>query len=87
MYGAVHVTFRRKVDNGPRTAASQEIAHQLSVTDISVYERVPWIGRNRYQIAKIPSVSELVKIYDRTAFGREPLQNEIGADKTGSSSH
>jgi hypothetical protein len=87
MDGTVHMTLGREVHDGTRTAASQKIAHQFSVSDVSMYEGVPRIGRNRYQIAEIPGVGKLVKIHHRSSIGREPLQNEVGTNKAGSSGH
>jgi hypothetical protein len=75
------------VHDGTRSAAPQKLAHQFSVSDVSMYEGVPRIGRNLYQIAEIPGVGKLVKIHHRSSFGREPLQNEVGTNKTGSSGH
>ena len=81
------MTLGREVHNGARTATPQEIADEFSVGDISMYETVARISRNLFQIAKIPGIGKLVKIHDRSSFGREPLQDEIGTDKTGSAGY
>jgi hypothetical protein len=85
--GPIHVTLRRKVHNGARPAAPQKVADQLSVSNIAVHEAVPRIRRNLLQITEIPGISKLVQIHHWTAFSREPLQDEIGTDKTGSSGY
>jgi hypothetical protein len=87
MDGPVHVTLRRKVNDGAGTATPQKIANQLSVGNIAMHEAVARIRRNLFQIAKISGISKLVQIHHWTAFSREPLQDEIGTDKTGSSGY
>src|ERR1700690_2314661 len=85
--GAVHVTLRRKVDKGARMASPQEITDKFSVGNIAVHEAVARISRSLLQIAEIPGIGKLVKIHDPTTLGREPLQDEIGTDKTSSAGH
>ena len=87
MNRAVHMAFRRKMHNRPRTASPQQVADQLSIADVSMHEAVARIGRNLYQVAEIPGIGELVEIHHRSSLGREPLQHEIGADKAGSPGH
>ena len=81
------MTFRCKVHDCPRTAAPQKITNQLSIADISMHERVARIRRNLSQIPKISGIGKLVQIDNRGAFSSKPLQDEIGADETGSSSN
>jgi hypothetical protein len=38
---------------------------------------------HRQQIVRIARVSQLVEIHDRLIVLRQPVQNKIGADKTG----
>ena len=52
-----------------------------------MYETIARIPRNLFQIPQIARISKFVQIHYRSAFSRKPLQNEIGADKTGSSGY
>lgn len=81
------MTLRREVHDRTRTAAPQKVADQFSVANISMYETVARISRNRYQIAEIPGIGKLVKNHHRSSFGREPLQDEVGTNKTSSSGY
>ncbi len=64
------------------------IGQQLRpVANIPVNKAVPCFRRNTLQIAKVPSVGQLIEINDWTTLRRQPLQNEIGADESGAAGH
>src|SRR5712671_1885898 len=85
--GAVYVTFRRKVNDCRWLMQLQQIAYQLRVIDISVHEHVTIVIAKFSQIGGIASICKLIKIHNPQTFLRQPVQYEVGTDKTGSARH
>src|SRR6516165_3026548 len=79
--GSVDMTFSGKMHNSSGTVPFQQVAHQGAIADVSVYECVAGLRRNRLQVSWISGISELVEIHQRRARLLHPLQDEVRADK------
>jgi hypothetical protein len=77
MDGPIHMAFGGKVHNRSRLMLVQQIADQFPVADIAMNKAVAFVGGNFLQVAEIPGVGQLVKIYDRRTLSRKPLQHEV----------
>lgn len=81
--GAVHMAFRREVDDGPDGVFFQERRDQFEVGDIALDKAVAVIALQRSQILAVAGVGEFIQVDDGFIRGFQPVEHEIGADKTG----
>ena len=84
---AIHVAFRRKVDDGARPGFREQLAHQLRIADVAMYENVARIifeGREVFQIAR---VGQLVQADYAFSALRKPIEDKIRADKARTAGH
>src|SRR5437867_3293693 len=79
------MAFGSKMHERAWTVAFKQAANQIAVNDVAVHELVARVGRNMLQVADIARVGQLVKIDDPSTLVCYPLQDEVGADETGSS--
>lgn len=80
---AVDVGLGGKIDHSPHLVPLQQTQDQIVIADIAVHEHVASIVLQRSQIFRIAGVSQLVQIDDGFVAFRQPVQNEIAADKPG----
>ncbi len=83
----IHMTFRRKVDDGARLMLLEQSPQKLAIAHVSLNEAVSRISSNPNQVAEIARVRELVEVDHRSLFLRDPLQDEVGTDESGPSGH
>lgn len=80
------MAFGGQVDYRPRPVLGERLTNQLEVIDIAANEDVTGIIFQRCKVFPVARIGELVQIDDLAAFVANPFQNEIGADKPGTSS-
>jgi len=80
---AVDMRFSGEIQHRARAVACEQIVDQRAIADVATYEAVSRIVLRRRKVAEIAGVGKLVEIDDRLAFGREPVQHEVGADEAG----
>ena len=85
--GAVNVALRCKMDDRRRLMELQQIAYQVRIINISARKYVTTVVAKLSQIGRVPGVCELIKVDNPRTFLREPMQYEVGADKTGAARH
>ena len=80
---AIHMAFRRKVNDGARPMLRQQLANQSRIADIATHEnklRIILEGSEVFQVAR---VGQLVQADDGLILPRKPVQDKIRADKSG----
>ena len=78
------MTLRGKMNDGSRFMFAQQVCHRARITDVSAHKGVPGIVLEACQIGEVPGVGEEVEIHDRSASLLDPLEHEIGTNKSGS---
>ena len=81
------MTLGRKMDDGAWLMLLEQSTQQLAIAHVSLDEGISRIGSDPNQVAEIASVRELVEVDHRSFFLRDPLQDEVGTDESGSSGH
>jgi hypothetical protein len=71
---------------GTRLVQRQETRHRRAVPDIALHKDMPRLRGETGEVFKIAGVGQLVEIDDGLAVRGQPVQDEIGADKTSASS-
>ena len=86
MNGAVHMTFRREIDDRVRQVRGQGFAYRFGVSDVGMDKRVAGFSVNiRYglQIGGIARIGELVVINNHAIRNMlEDMPDEVAADET-----
>src|SRR2546430_606190 len=59
--GAIYVAFCSKMDYSSGPMAFQNAMHQIAITDVAVHEAISRIRGNTIQIARVASISQLIK--------------------------
>jgi len=59
---AINRTFRCKVHNRPRLILLEQIANQLSISNIAMNKTITLVSGNLLQVVEVAGVSELVEI-------------------------
>jgi hypothetical protein len=82
--GSVNVTLGRKVHDGVRPVLSQQAIDELAITDITSYEYVIRVSFYGGKVAQIPSIGQEIEVDHPTLSLRDPIQNEVRTDESGS---
>ena len=83
---AVHVGFRRKVDDDLGLLFLKELLHAFSVTDVQLYKAEVRMLHYRLQCGEIARICETVHTDDPVfRVLVEHIKNKVGTDKPGSS--
>ena len=86
MDGTINMGFRRKVQHGAWFVLGQQLIDQCTITDVALYEDMPWVFGERGQIVPITRVGELIEIdHGLVVFGK-PGVYKIAANKAGTAS-
>src|SRR6185437_16440340 len=83
----IDMALRRKMNHRARSMLSDEPSHQLRIADITLHEGIVRIASQRVEIRRIACISQLIQIHHRPEVLREPVQNEIRADKASPAGH
>ena len=81
--GAVHMALGRKVHHRARPVLGQQSRQQRRVADVALHEHIARVPVQTRQRLRVPRIGQLVQIQHRLLRSREPVQNEIGANKAG----
>ena len=84
--GAVHMTFRGKMNDCVGLVPGQQARYQRAVEDGAVDEYVGWIAVERAQVVDITRVGERVEIDDFVAAAHR-FEDKVGTDKTRAAGH
>ncbi|MNV65932.1 hypothetical protein D3C71_1586560 [compost metagenome] len=79
---AVHMRFGGEVEDGARFVLGEQAADEFKVADVALHELVRGIAFQRRKVVGIARVGELIQRHDGFAAFLEPIEYEIGADKT-----
>src|SRR5579864_8485187 len=85
--GPVYMAFRSKMNDCRRLVDLQQMAYQVGIIDISAREHVTMVIAKISQVGGIPCVCELIKVHYSRALLCQPMQDEVGAYKTGPARH
>jgi hypothetical protein len=80
--GAVHMAFRRKVNNGPGLMLAQQRTYKFRVAYVAAGEQITRIPLQRRQIGWVARIGQKVQVDDGRSRGPDPAQDKIRADKT-----
>ncbi len=87
MDGAVHMTFGSKVDHSAGLVLGQQTADQGGITDVALHQLVTRIALQGGQSFGVAGIGELVQVDDGFVTGRQPVEHEVGANKTSAAGH
>ena len=76
--------LRSKMHHSARLVLGKQLPQQRRVANVSLHKTMQLIALQRLQIRQIPGVRQRIKVQDRLVIASTPLQNEVGADETGS---
>src|SRR6187402_503677 len=79
----VYMALRSEMNDGAWLVLVQKLLNQGQVADISVYKDMPRIVRHGSEIPQVARVSQLVEINDATVSLREPMENIVRSDESG----
>ena len=79
---AVDVALSGEIDHSTRTVLGQQLTDPCSVTDIALHKDMPPIALQTGEVLQIARIGELVEIDDGLVVSRQPVKNEIRADKS-----
>jgi hypothetical protein len=83
----IDVRLGSKVDDRPRLVLRQQAARQVAVAYVAVDENVPRVTGQCGEVFTIARVSQLVEVDQALVALRQPVENEVGADKAGTTGH
>ena len=83
MNRAVHMRLGGEVHNSARLVLGEDFVDEDAIADIPSNKDVARIGLKRSEILQVAGVGELVEIDDGCGLRLDPVENEVGADKTG----
>jgi hypothetical protein len=86
MDGTINMGLRRKVQHGAWFVLGEQLVDQGAITDITLYEDMPWIFGERRQIVQIARVGELIEIDHWLVVFGKPGVYKIAANKAGTAS-
>ena len=75
-----------KVDDRSYLVLSEQAFDERAVGDVALHKEVPRIPVQWRKVAPVARVSELVEVHHRLITGGQPVEHEIGTDKTGAAS-
>src|SRR5574344_1119776 len=70
-----------KMQHGPWLVLRQQAIEQFAVANVPLHKEVARIALQAVQVVQVACVGELVQIEHRLVAVRQPVQNEIGANK------
>src|SRR5262245_9558053 len=79
--GAVDMTLSGKIDDGAGTVLGEQSVDQRCFADVSTHKNMPFIILQTRQIFQIACIGELVEIDDKLVVVRQPVKNEVSANK------
>ncbi len=84
--GAVHMAFRREMNDRIGLMHGQQATHEFAVKNRPVNELVRGIAAERGQVIDVAGVSERIEVDDpvTTAYS---FEHKVGADETSASGH
>src|ERR1700722_10304761 len=85
--GTVHVALSREMQYGARLVTIEQPIEKRWVADVALLEMVGGKPLDGNQVLQIAGIRELVEIDYRSAYEREPVENEIRPNKAGSAGH
>ena len=80
----VDVRFDSKVDHGARLVLREELFYQSTISNIAADENVARVAGQRLMVLQVSRVGQLVEVDDAVFLGGNPIEDEVGADKSGS---
>src|SRR5947207_1517821 len=72
-----------EIDDGARTVLRKQRVDLRAVADVAANEYVPHIAAQPREATEIAGVSELVQVDDGLPRALQPIEHEVGADKSG----
>ena len=85
--GAVHMAFGREVDHRTRPMLGQQAVDQGAVADVALHQLVACVALQAGQSFGVARVGQFVEVHDRLITGSQPVQYEVGANKTCAAGH
>ena len=79
--------FSREVDHRARLVLGQQLGHQFTIPNIAAHKYMPCIAIQRFERIHIAGVGKLIEIDHWLIALSQPIQNEIAADETGTTSN
>ncbi len=70
-----------------RAMLHEQTVDRLAVADVAPDEGVAMVALEQCEIAQVPGIRQLVEADDGLADLAHPVENEVGADKTGGAGH
>ncbi len=87
MDGAVHMAFCGEVDHRARLVLGQQAADQGGIADVALHQLMTSIALQAGQSLGVTRVGELVEVDDGLIAGGQPVEHEVGANKTCAAGH
>jgi hypothetical protein len=81
------VAFGSEVHDRARPVASEHVANQGGVGNVTAHEGVARIAAQRIQISRVAGVGYLVEVDERLLLGSQPVEHEVRADEACSARH
>jgi hypothetical protein len=81
--GAVHMAFGRKVHHRAGLVFGQQARDQRGVANVALHKHVVRVALQAGEGFGVAGVGELVEVDNGLIVGREPVEDEIGADEAG----
>ncbi len=79
---SVYMGLRREMHNRARFVKLEQLAQEIAIANVALFEPVSRIIRDGQEVARIARVSEFVEIDYLRSFLLHPLQDEVGTDKS-----
>ena len=76
-----------KVHDGSWLMSRQQTGHQRRIANVTFYEDVALVTRQRRQIIQVSRIRQVVKIDHRLVTLSQPVKYKIGANKAGASGY
>ena len=83
MDAAVDVRFGGKIDDGAGLVLGKQFGDEVEVADVALDENVAGIATQAGEILEVAGVGQRVEVDDRLVGLRQPVEDEIAADETG----
>ena len=81
------MAFGSEVDNSTRAMFSQNTCDQGAVANIAWYEEMAGVALHIGEVVQVACVGEFIEVDDWLVTTRQPVQYEVGTDKTGAAGY
>jgi hypothetical protein len=72
-----------KIDNRTGTVLGEQFGNKLGIPYVTTHEGMPWISLNEGEVLEVASVGQLIEIDDGILLERNPIENKVGTDESG----